>query len=503
MTLAAAFGTVIATVPHQLLIGGRWRDSSDGATTSVLDPATGDILATVADATARDGADAVLAATGAQAAWARTPARHRSEILRRAYELIIQDTERLATVMTLEMGKPLAEARGEVTYAAEFFRWFSEEAVRIGGDYGHTPDGASRAIVMSQPVGPCLLITPWNFPLAMGTRKIGPALAAGCTAVLKPAPQTPLSSLALAAILAEAGLPDGVLNVIPTSRAAEIVEPLLAGGLIRKLSFTGSTAVGRLLLQQAAPAVVRTSMELGGNSPFIVFDDADLDLAVDGAMQAKMRNMGEACTAANRFFVHESVAQEFADRLSGRMGSLVVGAGIEPASQVGPLIDAASLDKVSSLVEEAVSRGARVVVGGASRDGSGFFFSPTVLVDVHPDSALNSTEIFGPVAAIQTFSDQAEVLARANETQWGLVGYVFTQDLDRAFAVSEALEVGMVGVNVGIVSNPATPFGGIKQSGLGREGGRVGIAEFLEHKLIVVPVRESGSPTTGRSSRGE
>ncbi len=449
-----------------LFVGGRWGDSSDGSTIPVLNPATGETLCEVADGTTDDGRAAVAAAVAAQRDWARTPARRRSEILYRAYEAIVADVERFAELITLEMGKPLAEARGEVRYAAEFLRWFAEEAVRTDGHFGYTPDGGARAMVLSQPVGPCLLITPWNFPLAMGTRKIGPAIAAGCTMVLKPAPQTPLASLELAAVLAEAGLPDGVLNVVTTNRAAEVVEPMLRGGDIRKLSFTGSTEVGRLLLAQAASTVVKTSLELGGNAPFVVLDDADLDRAVDGAMAAKMRNMGEACTAANRFFVHESVVEDFAGKLAERMGALVVGAGMEPDSQVGPMIDAAGLAKVSELVDDAVSRGARVLTGGRVIDG---------------------TEIFGPVAAIQTFTDTDDVLQRANDTEWGLVGYVFTQDIDRAFAVSEALEVGMVGLNAGIVSNPATPFGGVKQSGLGREGGRYGIEEFLEQKLIVMP----------------
>ncbi len=486
-TTAAVSRDVLATVDPRLFIGGEWTGSSDGSRYDVVDPATGETLCTVADADPADAQATVAAAVAAQSSWGRTPARQRSEILRRAYEAILADTERLATIMTLEMGKPLAEARGEVSYAAEFFRWFAEEAVRLDGSFGHTPDGGSRALVLAQPVGPCLLVTPWNFPLAMGTRKIGPALAAGCTAVLKPAPQTPLSSLALAGILQEAGLPDGVLSVVPTSRAGAVVEPLLTGGKVRKLSFTGSTAVGRLLLQQAGPAVVHTSMELGGNSPFIVLADADVDRAVDGAMTAKMRNMGEACTAANRFFVHESVAEEFVATLAARMDALVVGNGLDPSSQVGPLIDRLSLTKVGSLVEDAVARGARVVVGGTAPDGPGYFYRPTVLADVAPDSRICSTEIFGPIAAVQTFTDVDDALHRANDTEWGLVGYVFTQDVDRAFAVSEALEVGMVGLNVGAVSNPATPFGGIKQSGLGREGGRHGIEEFLEHKLIVMP----------------
>jgi succinate-semialdehyde dehydrogenase/glutarate-semialdehyde dehydrogenase len=490
MTVTDSFPhAVVDSVPRELFIGGRWCDAADGGTSPVVDPATGERLCEVADATVADGRAAVDAAAGAQASWARTPARVRSDILRRAYELIIGDTERLALLMTLEMGKPIEQARGEVAYAAEFFRWFSEEAVRIGGGFNHTPDGANRALVLAQPVGPCLLITPWNFPLAMATRKIGPALAAGCTVVLKPAPQTPLSSLALAAILVEAGLPAGVLNVVTTTRAADLVEPMLTGGLIRKLSFTGSTAVGRLLLAQSAGTVLRTSLELGGNAPFIVFADADLDVAVDGAFQAKMRNMGEACTAANRFFVHDDVAADFAQRLAERMSALVVGPGYQDGSQVGPLIDEPSRGKVRTLVEDAIERGAEVLTGGSVPDGPGYFYPPTVLLGVASESRLTATEIFGPVAAIQTFSSESDVLRRANDTEWGLVGYVFTQDLDRAFAVSEALEVGMVGVNVGVVSNPATPFGGVKQSGLGREGGSEGIREFLESKLIVVPVK--------------
>jgi succinate-semialdehyde dehydrogenase / glutarate-semialdehyde dehydrogenase len=470
-----------------LFIGGRWVGSSDGTSTPVINPATGETLCTVADGTPTDGRAAVAAAVATQRMWALTAPRERSEVLYRAYEAILAGIEQFAELITLEMGKPLAEARTEVRYGAEFFRWFAEEAVRPDGHFGHTPDGGSRAMVLAQPVGPCLLITPWNFPLAMGARKIAPAIAAGCTMVLKPAPQTPLSSLALAAVLTEAGLPDGVLNVVTTDRASAVVQPLLKSGEIRKLSFTGSTEVGRLLLAQAAPAVVRTSMELGGNAPFIVFADADLDRAIEGALTAKMRNMGEACTAANRFFVHESVVDDFAGKLAERMGALVVGPGMEPGSQVGPLIDAPSLAKVTRLVDDAVTRGARVLTGGKAAAGAGYFYRPTVLVNVHRNSELCRTEIFGPVAAIQTFKDADEVIRRANDTDWGLVGYVFTQDLDRAFTVSEALEVGMVGLNQGIVSNPATPFGGVKQSGIGREGGRQGIEEFLEQKLIVMP----------------
>jgi succinate-semialdehyde dehydrogenase/glutarate-semialdehyde dehydrogenase len=481
--------SIIDDVPKQLFIGGSWRDAADGATMTVDDPATGEIIAHVADAGPKDARLAEDAAVEAQEEWSRTAPRARSEILRRAYEIILSRTDELALLMTSEMGKPLAEARGEVAYAAEFFRWFSEEAVRIDGGYGTLPDGRHRMLLMRRPVGPCLLITPWNFPLAMGTRKIGPAIAAGCTMVLKPAPQTPLSSLALAGILKEAGLPDGVLNVVTTSRAGEVVEPLLRGGRVRKLSFTGSTQVGRVLLAQCADTVVRTSMELGGNAPFLVFDDADLDAAVDGAMTAKMRNMGEACTAANRFFVHASVAGEFGRRLARRMGALVVGPGTREGVDVGPLIDDAGRAKVEELVADAVRRGAEVLVGGVAPDGPGRFYPPTVLADVDPGSRLMDTEIFGPVAAILTFDDEDEVVRRANDTPWGLVGYVFTEGLDRALRVSERLEVGMVGVNTGLVSNPAAPFGGVKQSGLGREGGRVGIEEFLEYKYLAMPVR--------------
>ena len=480
---------VIASVPKQLFIDGEWRSASSGVAMSIVDPATEEVLCDIADAGAADGSAALEAAVRAQLPWARTAPRSRSDILRRACDAMLARMDELALLMTMEMGKPLSESRGEVAYAADFFRWFSEEAVRIGGDYSRTPDGRTRSLVLRQPVGPCLLITPWNFPLAMGARKIGPALAAGCTVVLKPAPQTPLSSLMLASILEEAGLPAGVINVVTTSRAAEVVEPMLKSKGLRKLSFTGSTAVGRHLLQQSGDGVIRTSMELGGNAPFIVFADADLDVAIDAAMMAKMRNMGEACTAANRFFVHSSVLNDFAYRLSERMGALKVAPGDEPGSQVGPLIDQPSLDKVVRLVDDAVTRGAKVLVGGSPLGGAGFFFQPTVLTGVDSQSALNATEIFGPVAALQSFEDVDEVVTRANHTEWGLVAYVFTQDLNRALDVSERLDVGMVGLNVGIVSNPAVPFGGIKQSGLGREGGRQGIDDYLEYKLIAMPAQ--------------
>jgi succinate-semialdehyde dehydrogenase/glutarate-semialdehyde dehydrogenase len=477
----------VTEVPKKLFISGRWTSAGDGAEMAVDNPATGETLCSVADAGPEDGQRAVDAAVAAQPGWGATAPRERSDILRRAYELILSRVDELAMLMTLEMGKPLDAARGEVTYAAEFFRWFSEEAVRIGGDYALLPSGRSRQLILRQPVGACLLITPWNFPLAMGTRKIGPAVAAGCTMVLKPAPQTPLCSLALAAVLAEAGLPDGVLNVITTSRAGEVVEPLLRGGHIRKLSFTGSTAVGRILLAQSADAVLRTSLELGGNAPLLVFPDADLDVAVEGAFAAKMRNMGEACTAANRLFVHDDIYDEFAGRLSDRLAALTVGPGTEPGTDVGPLIDDAGRRKVRDLVRDAVDQGADVLTGGTLPDGPGFFYPPTVLSGVTPGSKILHTEVFGPVAPLIRFHDEQAVLRAANSTEFGLVGYVFTQDLRRALRVSEALEVGMVGLNTGVVSDPAAPFGGVKQSGLGREGGRVGIDEFLETKYIATP----------------
>jgi succinate-semialdehyde dehydrogenase/glutarate-semialdehyde dehydrogenase len=477
---------VVRSVPTGLFIGGTWRPAESGATFKVEDPSTGRVLAEVADASPADGMEALAAAAKAQASWAAVPPRERSDILRRAYDLLLERQEDLALLMTLEMGKPLAEARGEIVYAAEFFRWFSEEAVRIEGGFSVAPNGQGRLLVMREPVGPCLLITPWNFPMAMGTRKIGPAVAAGCTMVVKPAEQTPLSLLALAEIMQEAGLPDGVLNVVTTADPAPVMEPMIRDGRARKLSFTGSTAVGRKLLEQCADQVMRTSMELGGNAPFLVFEDADLDVAIDGAMQAKMRNIGEACTAANRFYVHSSVADEFARRLGERMAALPIGRGVEDGVVVGPLIDADARDKVSSLVEDAVSRGAEVVVGGAALEGKGYFYPPTVLTNVAQDARLRHEEIFGPVAPVVTFESEEEAIAAANDTEFGLACYVFTRDLDRAFRVCERLETGMIGLNQGIVSNPAAPFGGVKHSGLGREGGRVGIDEFLETKYVAI-----------------
>jgi succinate-semialdehyde dehydrogenase/glutarate-semialdehyde dehydrogenase len=477
---------VVGAVPTGLFIGGEWQPGENGDTFPVEDPSTGTVLAHVADATPADGLRALDAAAKAQPGWAAVPPRERSDILRRAYDLLVERAEDLALLMTLEMGKPLAEARGEVAYAAEFFRWFSEEAVRIDGGYAVAPNGQGRLLLTRQPVGPCVLITPWNFPLAMGSRKIGPAVAAGCTMVVKPAEQTPLSMLALAEIMQEAGLPDGVLNLVTTSDAPAVMEPVIRDGRARKLSFTGSTPVGRTLLEQCAANVMRTSLELGGNAPFVVFEDADLDAAVEGAMLAKMRNIGEACTAANRFYVHSSVADEFARRLAERMGSLPIGRGTEDDVVVGPLIDEDARAKVSALVADAVRRGAEVVVGGEPIDGAGYFYRPTVLSGVPHDARMRHEEIFGPVAPITAFETEEEAITAANDTDFGLVAYVFTRDLDRALRVSERIEAGMVGLNQGIVSNPAAPFGGVKQSGLGREGGRVGIEEFLEIKYVAI-----------------
>lgn len=478
--------SVIDSVPKGLFIAGEWRDSSDGATIAVDDPSTGEILTHVADATVADGAAALDAAVAAQADWAKVPPRDRAELLRAAYEAITLRADEFAMLMTLEMGKTLAESRGEVAYGAEFFRWFSEEAVRVHGRWATAPNGATRLMTMKQPVGPTLMITPWNFPLAMGTRKIGPAIAAGCTMVVKPAGQTPLTMLALAQLLDELGLPKGVLNVVQTShaRTGDVMEPIIRDPRLRKLTFTGSTPVGRKLIEQSAQGVLRVSMELGGNAPFLVFADADVDKAVDGAMLAKMRNMGEACTAANRFYVHESVAAEFSEKLAARMGALRLGRGTEDGVDVGPLVDEKSRDKVKSLVDDAVSKGARVVVGGSAPEGAGWFFQPTVLADVPLDADLQQEEIFGPVAPVTTFHDDAEAIRLANDTEFGLVAYLFTRDLSRAITTSEALEYGMVGVNQGIVSNPAAPFGGVKSSGVGREGGFEGIDEYLETKYV-------------------
>jgi succinate-semialdehyde dehydrogenase/glutarate-semialdehyde dehydrogenase len=473
-------------VPKQLYIGGRWRDASGAGTLAVEDPSTGETLVEVADAQPDDAMAALAAAAEAQAEWAAHPPRERGEILRRAYEMIVARSEELALLMTLEMGKALAESRAEISYAAEFFRWFSEEAVRIHGRYMVNTTGKGRIITMRQPVGPCVFVTPWNFPTAMGTRKIAPAIAAGCTIVVKPAQQTPLSMLALAQILEQAGLPGGVLNVITAKRSGEVIAPLLKDPRTRKLSFTGSTEVGRKLIEQSAEQILRVSMELGGNAPFLVFADADLDAAVEGAMLAKMRNVGEACTAANRFHVHESLADEFARRMAERMGALKVGRGTDPDTDVGPLIDESQRSKVAELVDDASQRGASVLLGGKPVGERGYFYAPTVLADVPHDARLLDEEIFGPVAPVATFTSDEQAIEAANRTEYGLVAYVYTRDLDRAFRVCEAIETGMVGLNQGVVSNPAAPFGGVKQSGFGREGGFEGIGEYLETKYVAL-----------------
>jgi succinate-semialdehyde dehydrogenase / glutarate-semialdehyde dehydrogenase len=485
---------VLERVPKQLFIGGRWRDASGGGTLSVEDPSTGEALVSVADAQPDDALAALAAATEAQGEWAAQAPRERGEILRRAFTAIAERSDELSLLMTLEMGKALAESRAEIAYAAEFFRWFSEEAVRIHGRYMVNTTGSGRILTMRQPVGPCVFVTPWNFPTAMGARKIAPAIAAGCTMVVKPAQQTPLSMLALAQILEQAGLPEGVLNVVTTAHSGGVIEPLLKDARTRKLSFTGSTEVGRKLIEQSAQQILRVSMELGGNAPFVVFEDADLDAAVDGAMLAKMRNVGEACTAANRFHVHDSLAGEFARRLAERMRALKVGPGAEPDTDVGPLIDSDQRGKVAELVDDAKQRGARLLLGGEEVGERGYFYAPTVLADVPQDARLLDEEIFGPVAPIATFSSDEEAVAAANRTEYGLVAYVYTRDLDRAFRVCEAIETGMVGLNQGVVSNPAAPFGGVKQSGFGREGGFEGIDEYLETKYVALslPMPASG-----------
>lgn len=470
-----------------LFINGQWRDAEGGKTVDVLNPATGDFITTVADGSAADAKEAIKVAGDTQESWAATAPRERSEILRRAFELLIERSDDIAAVMTAEMGKPFAESKGEVTYGAEFFRWFSEEAVRVGGDYMQSPDGKNRMLISREPVGPCILITPWNFPLAMGARKIGPAIAAGCTMVFKPAKLTPLTTCMLVDVLVEAGLPAGVLNVVTSESASRVVGPWMESGIARKVTFTGSTEVGVGLLKQAADTVMKTSMELGGNAPFVVFEDADIDKAVDGAVLAKMRNGGEACTAANRMFVHTSLAEEFSTRLAERLGSMKVGNGLEEGTEMGPLVDQDSLDKVSGLVDEAVAKGATVLTGGAKVEGKGFFYAPTVLTDIPDDSEIRTTEIFGPVAPIVTFDTDDEGIALANETEFGLVGYMYSENVERALSLADRMEVGMVGLNTGLVSNPAAPFGGVKMSGLGREGGSAGIEEFLEVKYVALP----------------
>ncbi|MFH5230012.1 NAD-dependent succinate-semialdehyde dehydrogenase [Antrihabitans spumae] len=475
---------LLAAVPTGLWIGGEQVQASNGRTFAVHNPATGEVLVEVADASPEDGARAMDAAAAAQGSWAATPARERAEILRKAWELVIERRDDFALLMTLEMGKPLAEAQGEVNYGGEFLRWFSEEAVRINGRYTPSPSGNGRILVTKQPVGPTLAITPWNFPLAMGTRKIAPAFAAGCTMVVKPAAETPLTMLLLGQVFADAGLPAGVLSILPTSQAAALTDPMFDDARLRKITFTGSTGVGKVLLAQAATRVLRTSMELGGNAPFVVFDDADLDAAVDGAMAAKMRNTGEACTAANRIHVDNAVRTEFTAKLTARMQALKVGPGHLEGTQVGPLITEKQRSSVADLVRDAAEKGAVVTTGGNNGAGEGYFYEPTVLADVTADARILREEVFGPVAAITGFDGEDEGVAAANNTEFGLAAYIYTKDLDRAFRVAEALESGMVGVNRGIISDVAAPFGGVKESGIGRESGSEGIEEYLEIKYI-------------------
>ena len=476
---------LLASVPTGLLIGGEWRAATGGETVAVNDPATGEVIREIADATVDDGIAAMDAAADAFPSWAATPARERAEILRRAFDLLQERKENIALLMTLEMGKPLAEARGEVAYGGEFLRWFSEVTAHTQGRYGANPEGTGRMIVSQHPVGPCYLITPWNFPLAMATRKIAPALAAGCTVVIKPATLTPLTTLFFAQILQDAGLPAGVVNVITTTNTGPVSERIISDPRLRKLSFTGSTPVGVKLLQQAAPGVLRTSMELGGNAPFVVFDDADLDKAVEGAMLAKFRNIGQACTAANRFIVQRSVVEEFSRRVTERVQGLTIGRGTEEGAQIGPLIDDRAVDKARTLVGDAVERGATVTAGGSPIDGPGTFFEPTVVTDVQPGSDILREEIFGPVLAIVPFDDEDDAVRIANDTEYGLVSYVFTESLARGQRMIDRLETGMMGLNVGVVSNAAAPFGGWKQSGLGREGGDEGIHEYLQTKYTL------------------
>jgi succinate-semialdehyde dehydrogenase/glutarate-semialdehyde dehydrogenase len=488
MSTATAEQAILDAVKPQLYIAGEWRDGGEGGTIPVEDPATGETLIEVADATVDDGKAALGAAHETFATWRDQPPRERGEILRRAFDVVTERADDLALLMTLEMGKPLAESKAEIAYAANFLRWYSEEAVRINGRFTVNETGQGRVLTLEQPVGPCVFITPWNFPLAMGTRKIGPAIAAGCTMVVKPAKQTPLSMIMLAQILEEVGLPGGVLNLITARSSGRTMEPLIKDPRTRKLSFTGSTEVGRTLIGQSAEQILRVSMELGGNAPFLVFDDADVDAAVEGALIAKMRNIGEACTAANRFHVAGAVASEFAEKLAARMGEMKVGRGTDPDVKVGPLIDDTQRSKVADLVDDARGRGAKVVVGGSRIDGAGYFYEPTVLADVPDDARLLDEEIFGPVAPVRGFASDDEAIDAANATEYGLVAYVYTQDVNRAFKVIERLETGMIGLNQGMVSNAGAPFGGIKQSGFGREGGPEGIQEYLETKYVALNV---------------
>jgi succinate-semialdehyde dehydrogenase/glutarate-semialdehyde dehydrogenase len=485
MTATAATEVETESIPTDLYIGGSWRPGANGRV-DVVNPSDESVIATVADASVADGTAAVDAAASAAAAWAATAPRRRAEILRRCFELMTEQTERIARLIALENGKTLADARGEVAYAAEFFRWYSEEAVRVIGDISLSPNGANRIIAQHRPIGICVLVTPWNFPAAMATRKIAPALAAGCTTILKPALQTPLTAFFLAQLMAEAGVPAGVVNVVTTSTPGPVVSAMLHDPRVRKLSFTGSTQVGRTLLHESADQILATSMELGGNAPFIVFADADLPSALDGLMVAKMRNGGQACTAANRIYVERPIMDRFATALAERMAGLLLGPGTDPASGCGPLIDAPSLQKVGGLVEDAIDRGARTVLGGGAVDRPGYYYPPTVLADVPVDARLLAEEIFGPVAALVAFDTDDEVVRAANATEYGLSAYVYSGDLKRGLAIAERLESGMVAVNRGLVSDPAAPFGGVKQSGLGREGAHAGLLEFTETQYVAI-----------------
>jgi len=473
---------------HGLYIGGAWHTATGGGTIPVLDPSTEAVLAEVPDAALEDASTAVAAAEAAAADWAATPPRRRSEILRRCFELMTVRAEEFAVLIALENGKALRDARGEVAYAAEFFRWNAEEAVRIRGDLMTAPSGTNRIIVDHQPIGIAVLITPWNFPAAMATRKIGPALAAGCTVILKPATETPLTAYAMAALCEEAGVPAGVINVLTTRKPGPLIGAMLADPRVRKLSFTGSTAVGRTLLAEAAKNVISCSMELGGNAPVVVFDDADLDLAIDGVMLAKMRNAGQACTAANRIYVQSSIYDAFAARLTGRMAALVVGPGPAPETECGPMISASAVAKIGHLVEDAKMRGAKLLCGGERPSRRGFYYPPTVLSEVPAEAEMIHEEIFGPVAALCRFETDDEAIARANDTEYGLSAYIFTRDIGRGLKVARRIESGMIALNRGLVSDPAAPFGGVKQSGLGREGGADGIYEFLETKYIAASI---------------
>ncbi len=484
--MTARYDNLLANVPTDLWIGGKWKKSSDGRRFDVIDPATENKVASVASATVDDAEAALDAAAAAFPGWAAKKPRERGEILRKAFELIVRDAERLAKLITIENGKALSDSRGEVAYSAEFFRWYAEEAVRNIGEVSRAPSSGARIFVHHKPAGIAVLVTPWNFPAAMATRKIGPALAAGCPVVLKPASDTPLTMLALMPILEEAGVPAGVVNVIPSRSSGKVVGAMLHDPRVRIVSFTGSTEVGRKLLHEAADNIIKPAMELGGNAPFIVFDDADIDAAIEGAMVAKMRNMGEACTAANRFYVHEKVHDEFAKKLTAKMSGLKMGNGLDDGVALGPLVNKDGLDKVIELVDDAVKKGAKVLTGGKTPGGPGFFYPATVLANVSDDAKMLNEEIFGPVASLQTFKDEDEVVGRANDTEYGLVAYLYTKDLSRGMRVSEKLDFGMIGLNRGIVSDPAAPFGGVKQSGLGREGAHEGLMEFMETQYVSV-----------------